>query len=261
MSRKVLFITGALFILFVFQSCSSNPEEHLLKRYFDAVSLNDTSTMSTMAVSPVSIDFEEWEIIRVSEEVVEPFKLPEMDKKEQELKKKVEESVGVTLDARDALDDAKFDLERARTTAAKRAAQAKVDELQKKYDELYEKHKELQAEYNKAKAAAAREEQIATFSLGLGDVPTIRSFTGNCHSKTVDVAVTDKEGQEETYRFYLKKYELKDESLNITHRGRWIIEDIEKLGEEKAEETEAIQEETQLIEEKAEKSGTEKEEK
>ncbi|MFW6159831.1 MAG: hypothetical protein ACOC57_01665, partial [Acidobacteriota bacterium] len=125
MSRKVLSIMGVLIILLAFQSCASNPEKNLLKRYFDAVSLNDTSTMSTMALSPVSIEFERWEIISVSEEVVEPFKLPEMDKKEQELKKKVEESVGITLDARDALDDAKFDLEKARTTAAKRAAQAR----------------------------------------------------------------------------------------------------------------------------------------
>ncbi|MCD6193914.1 MAG: hypothetical protein J7L26_10685 [Candidatus Aminicenantes bacterium] len=229
MNRKVLSIIGVLIIFLAFQSCASKPEQTLLKRYFDAVSLKDTTTMSTMALEPVSIDFASWEIIAIGEETVEPFKLPEMDKKEQELKKKVEESVGITLDARDALDEAKFELENARTRSARRAARKKVEEMQKKYDEQYEKHKNLQKEYNEAKAAAAREEEIATFSLGTGELPTIRTFTGQVRFKTVDVAVKQKDGESKTYRFYLRKYDLTDESLGRHYRGRWIIERIEEV--------------------------------
>jgi len=229
MNKKILSILGVVLIIFVFQSCVSKPEKTLLKRYFDAVSLNDITTMSTMALEPVLIDEESWEIISVSEEIIEPVKLPEMDAKEKELKKKLEESVGVVLDARDELDDAKFELESARTRAAKRAMQKKVEELQTKYDEIYEKHKNLQKEYNEAKAAVAREEEIAAFSLGAGDLPTIRDFTGDVHYKEVEVAVKNKEGETKNHKFYLRKYNLKDESMNIHHRGRWIITKIEAL--------------------------------
>ncbi len=229
MNRKVISIICVLFLMVAFQSCASKPEQTILKRYFDAVSLKDTTTMSTMALEPLSIDFDSWKIVSISEEILEPFKLPEMDKKEQELKKKVEESVGITLDARDALDEAKFELENARTRSARRAAKQKVDEMQQKYDEQYEKHKNLQKEYNEAKAAAAREEEIATFSLGAGELPTIITFTGEVRYKTVEISVKEKSGENKTYRFHLRKYDLTDESLGRHYRGRWIIERIEEV--------------------------------
>ncbi|MEA2006333.1 MAG: hypothetical protein U9O50_08780, partial [Acidobacteriota bacterium] len=65
MNKKILSILGVVLIIFVFQSCVSKPENTLLKRYFDAVSLNDITTMSTMALEPVLIDEESWEIISV----------------------------------------------------------------------------------------------------------------------------------------------------------------------------------------------------
>jgi len=136
--------------------------------------------------------------------------------------------VGTTLDARDELDNAKFDLERARTRAARRAAQNKVDELQAKYDEVYEEHKELQKEYNEAKAAAQREEEISAFSLGVSDLPNIRDFSGEMRSKIVDIRAISDEGEND-YRIYLRTYTLKDETLGITHRGRWIIVKFESL--------------------------------
>ena len=222
MKRKSLGAIGVVLLLFVLQSCTSHPEEGLLKRYFSAIALNDVTTMSTMAVEPISMDVESWEIISVSEEKIEPASLPEMNRLELELKKKVEESVGITLDAKDELLDAEYERDQARTRAARRAAQNKAKELQAVYDEIYTTHQQLQTDYNEAKAATAREEQIASFSLGAGDITNIRDLTGEVHSKEVDIKVIGKEATK-NYRLYLKMFNLKDEVLNVNRRGQWKI--------------------------------------
>lgn len=222
MKRKSLCAIGAILLLFVLQSCTSHPEEGLLKRYFSAIALNDVTTMSTMAVEPISMDVESWEIISVSEEKIEPASLPEMNRLELELKKKVEESVGITLDAKDELLDAEYERDQARTRAARRAAQNKAKELQAAYDEIYATHQQLQTDYNEAKTATAREEQIASFSLGAGDIANIRDLTGQVHSKEVDIKVVGKEATK-NYRLYLRMFNLKDEVLNVNRRGQWKI--------------------------------------
>lgn len=222
MKRKSLYTIGVILLLFVLQSCTSHPEEGLLKRYFNAIILNDVTTMSTMALEPISMDVESWEIASVDEEIIEPAALPEMSRLELELKKKVEESVGITLDAKDELLDAEYERDQARTRAARRAAQNKVKELQATYDEIYATHQQLQTDYNEAKAATAREEQITSFSLGAGDITNIRDLTGVLHSKEVEVKVVGKEGTK-NYKLYLRMYNLKDEVLNVHRRGQWKI--------------------------------------
>lgn len=224
MNRKIISILGIGFLCLIINSCSSHPEQGLLDRYFNALSLNDLQTLSTMAIEPAEIDFKSWEIVTVFDDEPVEFNLPEMDQKINELKEKVDDSVSSTLEARDALDEAKFELERART----RANREKVDELQAEYDELYEQTKELQKQYNDAKAAAEEEEEIALFSLG-GDYPAIRQFTGTINRKHVDLKVTTEEGTEEMYRVFLRQYELTDPTTNITHNGRWIILRFERL--------------------------------
>jgi len=213
MKRKSLYTIGVILLLFVLQSCTSHPEEGLLKRYFNAIILNDVTTMSTMALEPISMDVESWEIVGVNGEKVEPATLPEMNRLELELKKKVEESVGITLDAKDELLDAEYERDQARTRTARRAAENKVKELQATYDEIYATHQQLQTDYNEAKATTAREEQITSFSLGAGDITNIRDLTGEVHSKEVEVKVVGKEGAK-NYKLYLRMYSLKDEILN-----------------------------------------------
>jgi hypothetical protein len=228
MNRKVLAIFGVLVLIGALSSCSSNPEKTLLDRYFNALSLKDAQTYSSIAISPATFDFASWEIVAVSEEVVEEFKLAEMAAEEADMKKQREESIGVTMDARDALDEAIFERNNARSRTARAGAQKKVDELQEAYDQQRDAHDQLQKDYNEAVNAAAREEKIAAFSLG-ADFPTIREFTGEVTSKDVDLKVTMKDGTVSNVKAKLRHYELVDESANLTHRGRWIIVRFETL--------------------------------
>jgi len=227
MYRKILTIFSVLFIIVLITSCTSKPENSLLKSYFNALSLNDLTTLSTMAIEPADLEVESWEIVSVTEEEINPVTLPELDQKEKELKEKVDEAVGQTLDARDAWDEADFEAKRTRT----RAARQKAEELEAEYEKVLEDYKELQRQYNEAKAEAKREEEITAFSLGvkLGDYPNIREFTGDVHYKEVIVEITDPEGNKKNYKVYMRKYMVKDETNNLQHRGRWIILKFESV--------------------------------
>jgi hypothetical protein len=144
------------------------------------------------------------------------------------LKKQLEDSVGVTLASSDELDDAKFEMETARTPAATRAAKTKVDAAQLKYDEQYEKHKNLQKEKNEAEAAADREEEITLFSLGVQELVNVRDLTGTVTFKEVTVRTVGDQGTKD-YKFYLRLYTLVDEAMNQQWRGHWKIIKIEPL--------------------------------
>jgi hypothetical protein len=218
-----------ILVLASLQSCKSKPEEGLLKSYFHAVGLNDVTTMSTMALEPVAINAASWTITKASEEKIEPATLPDLNKNEIDLKKQFDQSSGPALDAKDVLDNAKDEFDSARTAAAKAAAKKKMDEAQKKYDEAYAANRDLLKKYAEAKAAAQKEEDITSFSLNAGQLPTIRDFKGNVHSKAVEVQVKSKDGGLKNYRISIRKYELKDEAANINRRGRWIIEKFELL--------------------------------
>ena len=225
MRKKYLLALGVLMAFFILQSCSSNPEEGLLERYFNAVTLKDNQTMSSMALEPIELDLESWELVSVTEERIESVSLPDLNKKELDLKKTEEDHRNPVLEAQDFLYAAKDELDLARTGAAKNAARRKVEELQAKYDEEYAKHNEIRAEYTAAREAAATEEQITAFSLGVRELLGIRDLGGEVHFKEVDLKVKLKDGTEKGYRAYLRMYELEEH-----HRGRWIITRFEPTG-------------------------------
>ncbi len=224
MGRKCLFAIGAVAFLLTLTSCTSKPEDSLLKSYFHAIMLNDVTTLASMAIEPMMIEADKWEITSVTEENIEPAYLPDLNKTELELKKKMEDHIGPTLDAKDQLDAAQDELKYNKSAAMKK----RVADLQAAYDVIFEEHKQLQKNYNEAKAAAAQEEEITKFSLGAGDIANARSLTGEVHSKQVEVKAV-KSGQEKNYRFYIRQYVLKDEAQNINYRGRWIITRIEPI--------------------------------
>ena len=229
MRRKSLFVMAAVIVLFSLQSCKSKPEEGLLKNYFHSVTLNDVMTMSTMALEPLSIEAASWKITKVSEEKIEPATLPDLNKAELDAKKTEEGQRESVLAAKDALDAAKDEFDSARTGAAKAAAKKKVDDTQIKFDDAYKANAELKKAYNAAKATAAREEEITSFSLAAGQLANIRDLKGNVHSKEVGVEIKAKDGSAKNYRFFLRQYDLKDEALNLPHRGSWKIIKMEQV--------------------------------
>lgn len=229
MRRNSLFVFALVLVLFSLPSCKSHPEQGLLAKYFDAMTMKDVMTMSTMALEPMTIEWASWKILKVGEERVIPASLSDLNKLELDSKKKMDGHVTPTLEAKDAVDIAKDEYDSARTAAAKAAAKKKVDDAQKKFDEETSLHNELKKAYNEAKAAASKEEDITSFSLGAGQLASIRDLKGTVHSKDVDIEVKAKDGSITNYRLYLRMYKLKDEGLNLPHNGRWVIIKQEQL--------------------------------
>jgi len=228
MARKSIIVFGIVLLLLVLQSCVSKPEESILKRYVHAIILKDKATMASMAMEPISFDVERWEIVSVSPETVEPASLPQLNEEEKKLQKQMQDSVGITMDAKDAADDADYEWKNARSAEAKRVAKKKKDELQAKYEEIRAQHDQIMRDYNLAKQASIREEEISTFSLGASEMANIRDLKGDVRSKEVEIKAISKAGTKNV-KFYLKKYDLKDEAMNLPFRGRWIIVKIEIL--------------------------------
>jgi hypothetical protein len=223
MRQKTLLTVGVLVFVAAFISCSAKPEQSLLKSYFHALTLNDNATLSSMALEPLSLEVDNWSIVKAELEQIVPATLAELNVQETDAKKALERHVGATMDAKDALDMAKEDLDTARTGGAKAAAKKKVDELQVKYDQEYNIHKDLQKAYNDAKAAAAREEEMTRFSLGVRELANIRDLKGNVHSKTVEIAIKNKAGEKRSFNLELRRYMLRDEAMGLNHNGRWVI--------------------------------------
>ena len=229
MRKRTLIVIGVFVAFFVIQGCTSAPEKTLLKKYFNAVQMNDNDTMSSMALEPLQPELGSWAIVSIGAEKVEPASLPALNKAEIEAKKIQDAQIGPTIDADTALKDAQYEKDLARSAAGKAAAQRKIDELQAKYDVENGKMQEYKKTYNAAKAAAAAEEEMTMFSLGLRELATVRELTGDVHSKDVEIAITNRAGVKKNYKLMMRQYLLRDEVNNIPHRGQWKIFKFEPL--------------------------------
>jgi hypothetical protein len=230
MRKKTFIVIGLLVAFFIVQGCTPKPEKGLLSRYFNAVTLNDNSTMASMALEPFQPEMVSWEIVSIGPEKIEPASLPDLNKVEVEAKKAQDAQIGPTIDADTLLKNAQDEKDLSRSAAGKAAAQRKIDELQAKYDIEYGKMQELKKAYTAAKAAAAAEEEMTMFSLGLRELATVRELTGSVHSKDVEIAIKLKSGETKNYRLQMKQYLLRDEANGVPHRGRWVIIKFEPIG-------------------------------
>jgi hypothetical protein len=229
MRKRTLAVIGMIVTFFAIQACTSAPEKNLLEKYFNAVTLKDNDTMSSIALEPLQPDMASWKIVSIGAEKIEPASLPALDAAEIEAKKAQDAQIGPTIDASAALQDAQYEKDLARSAAGKAAAQRNIDKFQAAYDIENAKMQELKRVYNAAKAAAAAEEEMTMFSLGQRELPVVRSLTGNVHTKEVEIAITLQSGAVKNYKLLLKQYMLKDEANNLPHRGRWVIIRFEPL--------------------------------
>jgi len=229
MRKKTLIVLGVFLAFFVIQGCTSAPEKTLLKKYFNAVTMNDNDTMSSMALEPFQPELGSWKIVSIGEEKIAPASLPQLNAAEIEAKKAQDAQIGPTIDADTAVKDAQFEMDTTRSASAKAALKRQVDELQAKYDAENAKMQELKRVYNAAKAASATEEEMTMFSLGARELPVVRELVGDVHSKTVEISVTNRAGETKNYRLEMRQYLLRDEANKIPHRGRWVIIRFEPL--------------------------------
>jgi hypothetical protein len=229
MRKRTLIVLGLFAAFIVIQGCMSAPEKTLLKKYFNAVQMNDNDTMSSMALEPLQPELGSWSILNIGADKVEPAALPDLNKAEIEAKKLQDAQIGPTIDADTAVKDAQFEMDTTRSAGAKATLKKQVEQLQAKYDLENGKMQELKKAYNAAKTAAAAEEEMTMFSLGQRELAIVRELTGTVHTKEVDISISNRAGVAKKYRLLLKQYLLKDEANNIRYNGRWVIIKFEPL--------------------------------
>ncbi|MEW6457415.1 MAG: hypothetical protein AB1410_11955 [Acidobacteriota bacterium] len=219
MKRKVLLIILLLSVLII-GGCKYAAEKAILNKYFNAVRLNDKTTMGSLAVEPMAFTFSKWEIVSISEEKVGDTVLPKLADEEKKLKNQLDELMNRRIEANDELNLAKSNLENAIGRAAQRKFQAEVEEKQKIHDELFNEWKELQKKYTDAKLELSQEKKVVNLSL-LQEIPGVEDMTGTVHVKNVVVNIISPQGTKKI-DINLKRYLLKN-VLGRQFRGRWII--------------------------------------
>src|SRR5512140_611780 len=123
MRKKTLIVIGVFVAFLVIQGCTSAPEKTLLKKYFNAVTMNDNDTMSSIALEPLQPEVASWSIVSIGPETVTPFNLAELNQAEIDAKKAQDAQIGPTIDADAALKDAQYEKDTSRSAGGKAAAQ------------------------------------------------------------------------------------------------------------------------------------------
>ncbi len=215
---KKYLLAAVLIVSMIFIVSCSKPEAVFLKKYFNAVQMQDNDTMSSMAVEPVSFVFSKWSINAIGELKSGEAEYAAAKKAFQDVSDKLDALKTDVLDANDALEEAKAALSSTRGYRAKKKAQAKVNELQKKKDELFNQFKELQKQKQAAKDNL--EHVIMVIKKSLGEHVELEGANLKKESKDVNISVVSPSGTKE-YKVIFVRYIM--DINGRTQNGRWII--------------------------------------
>ncbi len=224
MKKKYLLAAVLVFSMVFVISCSK-PEEVFLKKYFNAVQMQDKDTMAAMAVEPVSFAKPFTFKVKTIGELQEgETEFAEAVKKYQEITKKLEDLKPQVLDTNDELEAAKADLAKVRSFRKKKELKKKVEELQKKKDGLFNQYKELQKEKQAAKEHL--DAVVTIIKKSLGERVELENANIKKQFKDVIITVNSASGAKD-FKVIFVRYLL--DLGNRTQNGRWIIFKFEPL--------------------------------
>lgn len=260
---KRTFLILVLLCFVVSMTSCQKAEEVTISKYFQAMSVGekgDRDTMTSMAINPKLIKYDSYEIISISEPVIEEIaliglnaKLAEVGKKQQEVGSSAQEINDEILDLEDALAD-------ARSSREKNEFRKLIDEAKIKKDELIKGFKAIIAEKKSLQKQIELEQNMMKASVGRPKMNNIEMYTGKSHTIRADIKITLPNKEVKDYVFIIKKYALKLADKELP-RNRYLIVKIataEELAleeegvEEEAVETEEVSEEDTATEEGSE---------
>ncbi len=143
--KKFLLILILLSVAIIMTSCSK-AEEVTITKYFQAMKVGDAGdkdTMTSMAINPKHIKFEKYEIVSISDPVIEPILLPTLNQKLADIAKE-KKDVGLSAqEANDAILDLEDELADARSSAKKRELRDQIEVAKANKAELITKFKDI----------------------------------------------------------------------------------------------------------------------
>jgi hypothetical protein len=208
-------------------ACSGGEEKQLLNRFFMACRSGDNATIASVSqvTFPAAEGCEGWELIEVSEDITEPFRLSELRQRHTDAKKErdVQFEKGKYF-----LEDNYNEIEKIQLRLDKNpdaTFSGKLAEVHEQWQQIIEDRKSLERSVQGLNRELEKEVKLAKMSL-LADMP-VEGLEGTVHRKDVKVKVMTG-GQEKPYTFGLMWYNLTNPETNVSPRGRWIIVSIEE---------------------------------
>ncbi|MEN8223644.1 MAG: hypothetical protein ABFR36_10370 [Acidobacteriota bacterium] len=256
--KKTLLILILLSVAIIMTSCSK-AEEVTISKYFQAMKVGeagDKDTMTSMAINPKHIKFDKYEIVSISEPVIEPILLPTLNQNLADVNQK-KKDVGLSAqEANDAILDLEDELADARSSSKKRELKKQLEEANVNKVELVANFKDIIIEKKRLEKQIEFEQMLMKTSAGRSKMPNIEMYKGDSYTSKVDIKVTLPTKEIVDYVFILKKYVLKLEEKELP-RNRLLIteimtaadyaESIEEVIEE-PENTEEVTEEQEATE-------------
>jgi len=238
--KKILIIVSII-VLLIFSTACKEKEQTIVEKYFKAMKIKDITTLSSMAVHPVSMEFKSFKVItplgeKKEQELTYPKLNLELVKLEQKLNKKKEIAVNKKYtfdDAKDYLEDKEFAKEKAE---AGKLPKEYLDDLQSYYDKADKELKKASREYKSTKYRVRKQKtkieiEKRLMELSTGIKKDIGKYKGKATTRVVKVEVVLTDGTKKTYAFTLRKYLVykdngkKEEEVKYK-KSRFIILDI-----------------------------------
>ncbi len=226
MKRKSLFLLMAIVVLIVaFMTSCTKPEEAYLKKYFNAIRMNDNDTLSSMAAEPVTFVFTKWKVESVSEVQSGPADYKTYDENYNKIKKELDTLREQILELNDNLEEAKANEKKARGYRAKKKAKETLKELEAKKEELMNQYREKQKELSEAKKTLEHWKRIIFMSLGEMEGVNPAELDLTKETKDVIFTLTTPTG-EKKYKAIFIRYNINSPQKRL---GRWLILKFEQI--------------------------------
>jgi len=247
--KKTLLILILLSVAIIITSCSK-AEEITITKYFQAMKVGDTGdkdTMTSMAINPKHIKFDKYEIVSISEPVIEPILLPSLNQNLADVNEK-KKNIGLAAqESNDAILDLEDELADARGSAKKRDLKKQIEEAKVSKDELVANFKDIITQKKNLEKQIQFEQMLMKTSAGRSKMPNIEMYKGDSYTSKVDVKITLPTKEIVDYVFILKKYVLKLADKELP-RNRLLITEI-MTAEEYTKSIEEVTEEPENTEE------------
>jgi hypothetical protein len=195
------------------------PEKTVVDQYFNAVKAGDNQTLSSFATVPFNKPVESWRIVSAGPQEETPVVLPDLVAKVKDL----EAQLAANKKAYGAYSLDHFaELEKVQEARRKNASvSGGLTPVAAKYDEFNQKDRELKRALGGAKDAVEKERR--NVRLSVGEVEGVEALPGKMLTKKVDVEVSVKNENPQTYAMTLRKYELQREGS----RSRWVVQALQ----------------------------------
>ena len=252
--RKIVLLLVLFSIMFLMNSCQK-PAEIIVTKYFQAMKNLDRDTMTSMAIEPKDLKYESYEIVSISEPVMEPSKLPGLMEELKNVEKRRADQAREALDKKADVEDLQDELELVRRRSKKSELRRQIAEAEKAQEAAEQKYREIIAERGEIKKKIEVQKNLIKLSTSIDEKPEL--YTGDSERVNVFVKVTLTNKEVNDYVFHLIKFNFEVKERTIP--SRLVISKIQTVAEyEKESEVKVEEKDTKTEEVKEEKIEEEK---